>query len=459
MRLISLQLSFLMFGVLATAGNVLGGGPDVSLLRKQLAAAKQASDKPAIIELSRRLIQAVPQDSATWQNLARTQLQIGDLDRCTVTLGTWEKAVRPVAAVIDDVRGDLAKARHDNAIAERCWRAYLAAQPNTLETTEKLAALCAEEERWRDAIEFRTRALTLKESVADRIARAQVLVCVHDWDKAYADIDRASLLQPADPAVKESLPSFELLKTFLPRIKRLDAQLAALPHTATLWLERAHLFTLANRPSLALRDCRQAIKLEPWSLRARVQAGEALLDLDRGEEAAKLNVSVDLARAENKHVSENALRALADADTQVSQRRDQAGPLVTRAKALRRLNQYLLALADAQAALDLDPNSAAAHFQAAHALDDLDRAAEARAHAARATELNSDDPTMWYYRGLLEAQRADFDRAIQSQTRSLACRESYVALQQRENLQRRLGRIREADADAARLAQLSPAKE
>ena len=59
--------------------------------------------------------------------------------------------------------------------------------------------------------------------------------------------------------------------------------------------------------SLALTDCRQAMKLEPGMMRARIQTGEALQDLGLGEEAAKLNVSYDLARDENKHVNEGVL--------------------------------------------------------------------------------------------------------------------------------------------------------
>jgi tetratricopeptide (TPR) repeat protein len=97
---------------------------------------------------------------------------------------------------------------------------------------------------------------------------------------------------------------------------------------------------------------------------------------------------------------------------------------------------------------------AGAHFEAAHALDALGRTKEAMSHISIATELDPNDPVMWYYRGLLEAQRADFAAAIQSQTRSLAIRESYVALLEREKCERRTGRIVEADADAARRNQL-----
>jgi len=132
---------------------------------------------------------------------------------------------------------------------------------------------------------------------------------------------------------------------------------------------------------------------------------------------------------------------------------------VTRAKALRQINQYNLALEDAQAAIKLDPGSASAHFQAAHAQDSLGRPPEAINHAEKATLLNPGDAVGWYYLGLLEAQRANFESAIQCQSRSLAIRESSVALLEREKCERRIGRIAEADLDAQRLKQLPTPQE
>jgi len=454
-RLTFVSVRILVLGVFLSAGGLLrSAGTDVLGVHKQLAAAQEVTDKPAIIELSRRIVEADPQDSTMWETLARTQFEVAEYDRCTATLNAWANAVKPTPAVLDDLRGDVAEARKDHKAAERYWRSYIMADSQAIDGLEKLADLCAGEKRWRDAVEFRTRVLALAETAVGRIRRANLYLELHEWDKALDDSDKANALDPSDATVKERLPKFELLRKFIRRIKVLDAQIGKSQGAAVLWLDRARLFTLADQPDLALTDCRQAMNLGSGMMRARIQTAEALQDVGLGEEAASLNVSYDLARDENKHVNEGALRALGACDAQVLQNPGKADPLIIRAKALRRLNQYVLALADARAALALDSNSAGAHFEAAHALDGLGRSKEAMSQISIATELDPNDPVMWYYRGLLEAQRADFAAAIQSQTRSLAIRESSVALLEREKCERRTGRVAEADADATRRNQL-----
>src|SRR5205807_9521735 len=56
------------------------------------------------------------------------------------------------------------------------------------------------------------------------------------------------------------------------------------------------------------------------------------------------------------------------------------------------------------------------------------------------TLFRSNDGAAWYYRGVLEAGRADFLAAIESLTRSLKLGETLEALRKRENCQRRIGR-------------------
>jgi tetratricopeptide (TPR) repeat protein len=437
-------------------------GADVSQLRKQLVVAEKADDRAAIIELSRRIVAIAPNDTAIWEKLAHAQFAIEDYDRCEQTLQAWQKAIKPPPTVIEDFRGDIAVKIHDYPAAERHWLAFIATKPppgHAAVDYDNLADLCVEQSRWTDNLNYRSKAIASKDSVTRRVYRACAFLRLHQWDAAYADMDKANKTDSANSQVREWLPQFERLQGFLPQIRALDAQIAKSPNDSALLLDRARLFTLAERPLLALDDCERAMKLQPASMRARIQTAEALFDVSRPDDAAKLQVSSNLARDKDKHVSDQALRELGNEDTQIAQNSGNPDPLAVRAKTLRDLRQIPLALADARAALAIDDKLAAAHFEAAHDLDALDQSKEALIHAVQATELNPNDGAAWQYRGVLEAKRADFPAAIESQTRSLKVSESLEALRAREDCERRIGKIDNANADLKRIGELEPPKE
>jgi len=68
--------------------------------------------------------------------------------------------------------------------------------------------------------------------------------------------------------------------------------------------------------------------------------------------------------------------------------------------------------------------------------------------------LDPHDSNMWFFRGVLERQRADFAGAVASLTRSIEISETPGALSEREQCQRRIGKTAEADADLRRIEQL-----
>jgi tetratricopeptide (TPR) repeat protein len=456
--------TFIFLLVLCVSPAVPGfsAGQDVSQLRAQLQAATDASDKPAIIELSRRILAITPNDSDVWGTLAETELETEDLDRLEQTLDAWQKAVRRPPAAIEDFRGTLCFKRKDYQCAEHHWLAYVAAKPRASDAAteyDNLADLCAAQARWEDHASYRTKAIAAQDSTARRVARAIAFLRLHKWDAAYADIAKANKMDATDSQVKEWLPQFERLQGFLPRIKEVDAQIAKSPNDVGLLLERARIFTMAGRPLLALDDAERAFKLQPASMRARIQTAEALLDVDRVDDAAKLDVARELRRGEDKHVSEQTLRELGTLDAQLlaNPRDDEA--LGARSKILRELRQFALALADARAALAINDKSASAHFEVAQALNGLGQQREALDQARIATELDPKDSEKWFFRGVLERERTNFSAAIQSQTRSLEINESLVALAEREQCERRTGKITEADADLRRIRELTPKHE
>ena len=431
--------------------------PELQQLRDQLKKAQGAEDKTAIIELSRRIVAIAPKDSGTWDTLAQMQLESDELDGLERTLDAWQKAFKRPSAAIEDFRAGLCFKRKDYQCAEQHWLAFIATKPPRADVAtnyDNLAELCAEQARWADHAAYRTKAIAAQDTAARRVLRAVAFLRLHNWDAAYADMAKANRMDATDPQVKEWLPEFERLQKFLSQIKPLDAQIAKSPNDVGLLLERARVFILAGRPLLAIDDAEHAFKLQPASMRARVELAEALLDAGKAEDAAKLEIDRYLRRGEDKHVSDEALRELGRLDARLSANPKDADALVARAKILRDLRQFTLALADANAALAVNDKSAAAHFEAAQDLDGLDRQKEALLHARIATELDPHDSNMWFFRGVLERQRADFAGAVASQTRSIEISETPGALSEREQCQRSIGKTAEADADLRRIEQL-----
>lgn len=434
--------------------------PQLQHLRDQLKKAQDAQDKPAIIELSQRIVAIAPNDSSTWDTLAQTQLETEELDGLERTLDAWQKAFKKRAAAMDDFRAELCFKRKDYQCAQEHWLAFIATKPPRADIAtsyDNLAELCAAQSRWVDHAAYRTKAIAAQDTAARRVLRAVAFLRLHNWDGAYADMAKANKMDATDSQVKEWLPEFERLQKFLPQIKSLDAQIAKSPNepaVAGLLLERARVFILAGRPLLAIDDAGRAFKLQPASMQARIELAEALLDVGQTEDAAKLEVDRYLRRGEDKHVSDEALRELGKLDARLSANPKDADALLARAKILRELRQFTLALADSNAALAINDKSAAAQFEAAQDLDGLDRQKEALSHARTATELDPHDSKMWFFRGVLERQRADFAEAVASQTHSIEISESLAALSEREQCQRRIGKTAEADADLRRIQQL-----
>jgi len=452
-------LAIAVLTLLAGTALAAAEAPGLQQLRTQLKTAQEANDKPAIIELSRRIVAIAPNDSDTWDTLAQTQLETDDLDGLGRTLDAWRKAFQRPPAAIEDFRAGLCFKRGDYQCAEQHWLAFIATKPSAADVAtnyDNLAELCAAQARWADHASYRTKAVAAQDTAARRVSRACAFLRLHKWDAAYADMAKANKMDATDAQVKEWLPQFERLQQFLPRIKALDAAIAKSPNDPALLLDRARLFTVAGRPLLALDDAERAFKLQPGSMRARIQTAEALLEVDRADDAAKLDVSKDLIRGRDRLITDEVLRELSALDSRLSQNPKNIDPLVARAKILGQLRQFTLSLADANAALSINDKSAAAQFEAARVLDALDREKDALLHARIATELDPHDSTKWFLRGVLERRRADFTGAVASQTRSIEISESLVALSEREQCERRIGKTAEADADLRRIQELAP---
>jgi tetratricopeptide (TPR) repeat protein len=442
-------LSFLLVATVSMASPL-------PILRNQLALAEEDKDADAVIELARRIVAADPHDSTAWFALVQAQTKNQDYDRALVSLKAWQKVAKSRSPGIDDLRGDIYLAQDLKPDAERAWRSSLAVKADNYLVLSKLADLLETRERWPEVLALRTRAAAAKPAAALLAAKAGALLHLHQWDAATATIGKANKLDASDETVQQWLPKLELLATALPGIKAMDGQIAAKPKDPTPLLDQAAIFSGIGQPGLALSNARRALALSPDSVRARVQAGEAQLDLGHPGDAAKYKVSHDLKRGDNGHLTPQTLRELDQRDADVGKNPRSPKAFAARSKTLRNLNQYVLALDDARAALRLDANSPDAEFEMGHDLDALGRPGEALPHIVHATELRPDDAVAWYYRGVIEANRADYNAAVSSLTRSLGIRESVVALRARMEAELRLSLAPEAAADRERLHQLDP---
>src|SRR5436189_84689 len=100
-------------GLLSLLAGMQAEAPELQQLRIQLKTAQDADDKPAIIELSQRIVAISSNDSNTWEMLAQTQLDNEDLDGLERTLDAWQKSFRRPPAAIDDFRASLCFERKD----------------------------------------------------------------------------------------------------------------------------------------------------------------------------------------------------------------------------------------------------------------------------------------------------------------------------------------------------------
>src|SRR3954469_4095194 len=101
-------------GILLTASAfAVAEVPPVQQLREQLGKAQDAEDKPAIIELSRRIVAIAPNDAGTWNTLAQTQFESEELDGLERTLDAWQKAIKRPPAAIEDFLAELCFKRED----------------------------------------------------------------------------------------------------------------------------------------------------------------------------------------------------------------------------------------------------------------------------------------------------------------------------------------------------------
>ncbi len=421
-------------------------------LRRQLAHEMHHQSYESAIPLARRLIRIAPQDQKLWQSLVQAQIGLHDFDGARVSLGDWRNAVHPVSAHADEFEGDILQEEGNTGAALQAWQRSVTIQPKNQRLLSKIAASYQRDQRWRDAVTFWTRALQVKDNATARINRAVCHRRLRQWNEAFEDFRHAQKLGADEPAVQRWRHVFETVSKYLEEIQEFDARVAALPDDPGLLADRSLLLLRAGDPELALDDAEEAGKLASWAIRPRLFKALALIALNRSREVETLSIRLPL-RLDS--LTPEFLETISRIDSAIAVERDNSEHYAARAWQLNEIGQPVLALADAQMAVQLEAESASGHVEESYALTKLGRTEEAFAQIKTATELNSDLAPAWQYRGELEMARGDNLAAVESFSRALALGKSSPALIKREECYRRLGLIARAEEDHRALLELN----
>ena len=253
---------------------------ELSQLRNQLKTAEDAADKPAIIELSRRILAITPNDSKSGIHLRRQNWKPKTWIVWSKhsTHGKKQSGIHRQRLKISGATCRLG-ARIINVPSGIGLRfSRRSRRPQTPRPSTTIWRIYAR----RRSVGKITRVIERRQSLhrirrTRRVARAIAFLRLHKWDAAYADMAKANKMDATDSEVKEWLPQFERLQAFLPQIKALDAQIAKSPNDAWHCCSSERAFSLwpADRCWRSMTSER-ALKLQPASMRARIQTGRGI---------------------------------------------------------------------------------------------------------------------------------------------------------------------------------------
>ncbi|MDQ6655412.1 MAG: tetratricopeptide repeat protein [Verrucomicrobiota bacterium] len=431
---------------------------DEKAARAELRHALQEHDYAHATQLASRIVGAHPKEDGAWARLVRAQIGTADLEAAKQSLQEWRTLVHHASPTREELAGDLARLQKDPGLALESWSKALAADPRNRRVLRKVAALQHAQGRWAEEETAYSALLALEDNGSDRMARALARRRLHRWDEALQDEQRARELAPADPDVRRGAKIFAHLAKFLPEIRTLDTRLAAAAGDDQLLADRAFLFLKGEDYELALADSRAAAAISPTAVRPRLFAALALQHLGRPDEARQLGL---LGSIHAEEFTPEFLETISRLDAEISVQPENRDLRITRAWQLNDVEQPQLALEDANAALRVDPLSAAAAAECGYALAKLGQRDAAREQVNHATELDANSATAWLYRGELELSRGDPDAAIASLTHALGLSPLPAALEKRGECYRQLGLLAKAEEDRVALERLtgSPAKQ
>ena len=429
------------------------GTREVKALSAELDRARRHRDFGNAESVARQILKRAPHHNGAWAALVEARLQMNDVAVAEKIVNEWRAGERqPGTTELEEATGDVALARQDEQEAILHWQKALGHDPKNERVLRKIAELEHVHRHWIEEDAAWSTLIKTRDSADARLRRAIARRQLHRWEDAFADLQRARLLAPANAQVQEWSQRFERLGKFLDEIRELDTSISSSPADFTLLGDRALAFLRAGDPELALSDAEQARKLAIWAIRPKLLQAIALIDLNRANEGADLLVRNSI-RLEQ--LSAENLEAFRRLDGQIAVERTNADLFVSRAWQLNEIGQPELAQEDAETALTLDKKSAGALAELSYALMKLGQSDEALTRIKLATDLDPQLAIAWQYRGEIEMTHGETVSAIDSLTHALQLNQTAIALRKRAECYRKIGYNDRAEEDLHALEDLT----
>jgi len=449
MRLFAMLLLFVAISIFAQGAS----------LRKQLELAQKDEDTYAQIELTRRLLDQEPNNAGLHDELIALWLGLPDYNMADEALHDWKDAPADTRASVTAAVLFNRDDKKREAIA--LLADFHAKNPADIEITRQLTKYLKSLEETEKIITLLQTAPGVNEA-ADLLAeRSLARRAMNDYDGALVDFAAAKAIDSTESTVYSNNASNDRLANALPHIKDASAILAKDPTNLAALIDRAFWFNetgFAYRNSLT--DANAALKAVPNSV------GVLMLYVQAANSAGKLSArdALDKFQVDANRPSMNweNLDQLLKLDDALAKKPTDVPLLLARASLLNEaLDQYRLALVDADKVLTIDPKNGKARLLKIYSFIKMaqpnEAAAELRAiEAAKPSPEKLSEALTYFANTAFGAEKLEL--ALEYANRALNAKPTVDLYKLRAAIFQRLYRTAEAQADLAKASQLEKKK-
>ncbi|MEX1119679.1 MAG: hypothetical protein WEB60_12895 [Terrimicrobiaceae bacterium] len=413
-------------------------------LAAQLEMARADGQLSSQIEIIRRILQTDRGNGELRGELINLWFAEGDYNMAEKTLNEWKTA--PAEKVALTTAKILVERDKKPDAGLMLLEAFLLSEPKSLPATEAFAELLWRENKSERLAGFLQSSRLTSYHPGLLIRRAQAKRDLGKFESALADATLAGDLDAKNDLVVATLASFDRLAVAAPHLSAADGTLQKSPQDLGALMSRAYWRQYASLPQqLAHQDAKVALQAFPDSAVAKIAFAKTS-GLPASETLKQHSVNVEV-----PDLNDAQGTTLVGLDVAVADPKNRVTSLTKRAAFLNAVAlQYLLALADAEAALREDPKSPPALLEQMTALLRLGRTNQA---ASVLHSLESLKPAKEILSAALlafadaEFAQGEMMLALGTVNRSLQLHRTPAALKLRGAIHQRLGMTGESKAD------------